>query len=355
MKASDEQTASRVNALREFSLILSGYACFEALYCATKLDLFTLLSASPGLTQREIQNRLKLQAQPARVLLMSCMALKLIYPEGKGFINAPIAEVYLSRKSSKNLIAVIEAHHEIVYRPMFHLHESLKKGRNRGLQVFPGKGQTLYSRLAGFPKQEKIFHQWMKNIGSEIDVERHCFPLIGDRLGQLNHIVDMGGGDGANAKILLKMFPHLQVTIFDHPTVCAMAKKRFRKSPYADRIHFKPGDFFKDALPKGVDGVFFSHIFNIYSAKKNIGLLRKCRQALPRGGSVIVFNSVVLEETEPSISAAHLSMYFMTLATGQGMVHPLADYDGWFNKAGFSKIKKVPMVNYQKAFVIGTK
>jgi hypothetical protein len=44
------------------------------------------------------------------------------------------------------------------------------------------------------------------------------------------------------------------------------------------------------------------------------------------------------DESGP-LTAAHLSLYFHVLATGQGMVYPLKDYQSWFKEAGFGTLR----------------
>jgi hypothetical protein len=39
-----------------------------------------------------------------------------------------------------------------------------------------------------------------------------------------------------------------------------------------------------------------------------------------------------------SLTAAHLSLYFHVLATGEGMVYPVKDYVEWFRDAGFEAL-----------------
>jgi hypothetical protein len=45
---------------------------FQFFTAAVELDLFTLLSGSPGLTREELAERLKLENQPTRILLLGC-------------------------------------------------------------------------------------------------------------------------------------------------------------------------------------------------------------------------------------------------------------------------------------------
>ena len=69
-----------------------GMYFFQFLASAVELDLFTLLSASPGLTREEIAERLELENQPARILLLGCGAVGLLRKEGDRYFNTSGAE-----------------------------------------------------------------------------------------------------------------------------------------------------------------------------------------------------------------------------------------------------------------------
>jgi hypothetical protein len=105
-----------------------------------------------------------------------------------------------------------------------------------------------------------------------------------------------------------------------------------------------------------VDAILFSHIFNIYSPENNRKLVERSHRALRPGGKLIIFNSVSNDNEDGPLGSALLSLYFLTLATGQGMVYTLNDYDPWFRAVGFKKVTKVvfPAPN-NHAFVIGVK
>ena len=64
------------------------------------------------------------------------------------------------------------------------------------------------------------------------------------RWGQVEHVVDVGGGNGTLLRALLAARPHLRGTLFDLPQVVAGAEP-------ADRLAIVAGDLFADPLPRG--------------------------------------------------------------------------------------------------------
>lgn len=59
-----------------------------------------------------------------------------------------------------------------------------------------------------------------------------------------------------------------------------------------------------------------------------------CRKA---GGSLF-FNMMQRDDEKGPLSAAMGAVYFLTLATGEGMIYPRKDYLSWLKAAGFHDI-----------------
>jgi hypothetical protein len=96
-----------------------------------------------------------------RTLLLGCCALNLVIKDnttGK-YRNHWLSERFLVRNKPHSIIPMLDFRHHIVYPAMFHLTESLVKGKPVGLNVFSGSGSTMYERLQKHPKLELIFHK----------------------------------------------------------------------------------------------------------------------------------------------------------------------------------------------------
>jgi ubiquinone/menaquinone biosynthesis C-methylase UbiE len=159
-----------------------------------------------------------------------------------------------------------------------------------------------------------------------------------EELAGAKRLLDIGGGNGTNAFRLAERFPQLHITIFDLPSVCALARKEIAARKLSHRISTISGNFLRDAVPKGFDAILIAHLLTIYSEAKNIKLLSKCHRALPEGGILVNLDDHVDDE-ETNLDAAVLSLYFLVIATGEGMIPPFADYARWFAAAGFGRVR----------------
>jgi SAM-dependent methyltransferase len=235
-----------------------------------------------------------------------------------------------------------------MYRPFFHLTESLRQGRNIGLCDFPGPGDTLYERLSDYPELAHTFYGWMQSL-DPTGVPKPVITALRDS----RHVVDAGGGSASVAIQLAHQLADLRVTIFDIPTARGLAERNVDQAGLSNRIQFLPGNFLNDPLVGDMDSILFAHIFNIYSADTNQMLIQKCADRLPKGGKLVIYNIVSDDNGAGPLDAAFLSLYFHVLATGQGMVYPPKRYEAWFRNAGFESLV-IEMETYQGIF-IGTK
>lgn len=317
-------------------LVMGGHIYFQTLSAAVRLDLFGLLNRHGPLTCTEIARHLEIAEKPARILLLGCTALGLLRKSGAVYSNSLMANRVLLRDVPESIVSIIEWQHHINYRPMHAFYEALSANKNVGLDEFEGDESTLYERLAHYPRLEKIFQAAMQCISVQANKTLVRFVDFS----RVRHLVDVGGGDGTNVTALALEYPHLRATVFDSPSVCRIAEENIRQAGLADRVNTVAGNCFEDPFPEEADCFLFSHFLTIWSEEENCRLLKKAFDALSSGGRVIVFNMMQSNSGTGPLSAAMGSPYFLTLATGKGMLYTWKEYESWMKQAGFSSVKK---------------
>lgn len=319
-----------------FLKIFGGHILFQTLRAAVEFDLFTKLSIHKKLDISGIIKLLNIEKQPARILLLGLVSSGILKKDAKGFYsNTPTAEMALTTHSPRNVISYIKLQHHVMYKGMFHFLDALKTYKNVGLQEFPGDEPTLYQRLGHTPEIKQIFQDAMHELSvhANQDLAEHL------DLSSTKFLIDVGGGDGTNIIELARKFNHLQAAVFDLPAVCPITEKKIKKSEFSDRLSAIPGNCFEDAFPKGADCFLFSHFCTIWSEDKNKLLFRKAYEVLPKGGKVIIFNMMQDNDESGPLSTALGSPYFLTIATGEGMLYTWAEYEKWLRDSGFEKIE----------------
>lgn len=333
-------------------MIIHGATAFELLRTAIEFDLFRQLESSGGMDLAAVATALGVERQPARVLLLGLASLKLLRKEGETYVNMPIVRRSLLPSRSGYLGPLVRIQEKITNPGLVDFAESMRRDTNVGLRHLDGPGTTLYERLTADPALQQVFYD---NMGH---ASRQTFPLVVETFdfSGLRHVADVGGGDGSNGIALAKGHPHLEVTIFDQPTVLDIAARNAADADVAKRVHVWSGDMFADPLPPGIDGVLLCHIFEIWSIERNTRLLRKCYEALPPGGAVLVYNFVSDDDNTGSVSAAFMSVYFLTVASGEGMVYSAQDMEQALNAAGFARVERYDEgVGYRHVLMVGYK
>ncbi|HWU86133.1 MAG TPA: methyltransferase [Kofleriaceae bacterium] len=320
--------------MEAFYRVLGGYTFFQLLHAAVELDLFTLLSQRGPMTHGQIAEALGLEDRATRVLLLGCTVLGLIKLRRGRYRNSLVAARHLSRDSGTNIISMVEWQHAINYRPMFHLADALRANRNEGLAAIEGPGSTLFAKLANHPKLETIFHRAMDEQSDNL---ARSFVEQLDFAGY-RRVADVGGGNGAYLIEIARANPHLQGVVVDLPSVCELAAENIRSSGLADRLGTSPGDCFANELPRDVDCFLFAHFLTLWSEARNQQLLRDAYDALPEGGSVVIYNIMQEDSRSGPLSCAIGSTYFLAIATGESLLWTWQEYCDWLTRAGFHKI-----------------
>lgn len=322
-----------LDELQKMKRLMFGFAAFQAYVAAAKLNLFGVLADKPGLDKAELAKVLGVSEHPARVLLLACCTYGLIERRDGLYYNSNMAELFLTPKSLFNILAFTKYCDVVQYKAFQFLAESLKSESNLGVQTLPGSGDSLYKRLAESPELERIFQDGMapKN--------RDARELLFDsgEFREVRHLLDVGGGPGLIASLLKIEFPQLAITLFDLPSVCERAAAVFEERGLTGLVT-QPGDFFRDPFPKGVDGILFSHLLEIFSEEKILSLLTKAFDALPKNGRLFIYGMACDDDESGGDMAAWGSLYFYVLASGEGMMYPVADYRTWLKAVGFSSV-----------------
>lgn len=320
----------------ELALIAGGHTAFQLLWAGVNLGVFETLANQPESNFSDITQAIGIEEQPSRILLTGLATLRLIVKEGSNYRNSSIVQELLTRTSPNNMIDVLGWQHHIVYPAEIDFIDSLKSNKNVGLRHFPGDEDNLYQRIAHKPELEKVFHDAMSSLS------RSANQLLAEKVdfSATQHLVDAGGGDGTNAITLARANPHLSLTIFDAPSVCELARKNISTANLSDRIGTHEGNFFVTDFPGSIDGIIYSHMLTIWSPEKNISLLKRSYEALPEGGKLFIFNMMANDNGVGPMATALGSPYFLTIATGEGMLYSWQDYEDFLAQAGFKQTER---------------
>jgi hypothetical protein len=119
-----------------------------------------------------------------------------------------------------------------------------------------------------------------------------------------------------------------------------------------ERVTFAGGSFFTDALPKA-DVVLMGHILHDWNLETKKMLLKKSYDALPPGGAVVVYESIIDDDRSQNAFGLMMSLN-MLVETDGGFDYTGADCIGWMKEAGFRDMRVEHLVG-PDSMVVGIK
>ncbi|MFC5186253.1 methyltransferase [Actinomadura harenae] len=147
-------------------------------------------------------------------------------------------------------------------------------------------GQSMWDDLVDSPALAGSFDAFMSFKTTTNAPALASSPLWS----RLNHVIDIGGGDGTLALALLAEHPVLRVTVLEQPGPAATASAAVASRGLADRADVLVGSFF-DPLPAGADGYILNDVLHNWNAEATTAILRRCADAAGATGSVFVIES----------------------------------------------------------------
>lgn len=210
---------------------------------------------------------------------------------------------------------------EAFQAPWYHLSNSVLDG---GRAFEHAHGMHLWSFANQHPDFNKLFNDAMASIS---DILMSCLLKHYDGFGNIETIVDVGGGVGTVASRIVARYPSIKAINFDLPHVVATAAS----CPGVTHI---AGDMFQTIPP--ADAAFMKLILHSWDDKECIEILQNCRKAIPDTGKVIIVDALL----KPGNAFSHLRMAFdllmMTLAPG-GKERTQQEWETLLQRAGFPR------------------
>ena len=114
-------------------------------------------------------------------------------------------------------------------------------------------------------------------------------------------IADVGGGTGAMLAEVLRAHPNLRGILVDRPITVDRSTEIFEAAGVAERVTLAAQSFF-DPLPPGADVYLLRGILNDWPDREALAILRRCADALPPAGCVVVLKSVSPDDTPKDIT-----------------------------------------------------
>jgi SAM-dependent methyltransferase len=298
--------------IAELGKLWKGFWSSRVLLTANNLRVFDCLEKPK--TTEEVAYLIAADVRATEILLNALTGLKLLRKTSGKFRNSAVAKRFLMRESPYYQGDIIR-HADTLWQNWSHLDDVVRTG------MPARKAQNHESFIRGM--HDNAVFRAGKVIGR-----------IG--LKGVRHALDLGGGPGTYSIELARK--GISVTLFDLPETIPISRDIVERAGM-DGITFKAGDFFADDIGSGYDLILISQVLHSFSAKDNLIIVKKCKEALRTGGQIVIHEFLIAD----SLAAPEHSALFsvnMLVNTGGGRCYSPREIMGWLSEAGFGKLSR---------------
>ena len=316
----------------------------KTLLTAVEIELFTDLAKHPR-DLASVQGRMGLHPRGARDFLDALVALGFLQREDGIYRNTPEADLFLDKAKPSYIGGILEMANHRLFRFWGDLTTAVRTGESQNESK---GGHDPFQALYADPAKLREFLRAMSGVsrGANVTIAQK-FPWA-----NYKSCADIGTAQGDLVTQITLANAHLSGIGFDLPEVGPVFEEYIAANGLAERVSFAGGSFFTDELPKA-DVLLFGHILHDWDLETKLMLLRKAHAALPEGGAVIVYDSIIDDDRKQNAFGLLMSLN-MLIETPGGFDYTGADCIGWMQQTGFKDCRVEHLVG-PDSMVIGIK
>ena len=317
-----------------------AYAGSKALVSAVELGLFTTLADGPQ-TGAALQAKLGLQPRGIADWLDALVSLGMLERDGGRYANTAATGLYLDRAKPTYVGGMVVG----MAADTSHW-DSLTAALRTGRPQIEGDDDYL-----GQYRDPALFTEFMHSMTG---LSMGAAQAIAERFPWQRYrtVIDVGAAEGCVPVQLALRHPQLTGGGFDLPPVRPAFEDYVNAHGLADRLRFYPGDFFADPLPPA-EVLVMGHVLHNWSLEQKLELLGKAYRALPDGGALIVYESLIDDDRRTNTFGLLLSVA-MLLVTHDGFGYTGAQCRSWMSDIGFRDSYVQPLVG-PDSMIVGLK
>jgi len=317
---------ARAKAAALFDLS-AGFIYAQTALAFVQLDLPRRLLAGP-LSAEEVSRLGDMPVDSAERLLKASAALSLserrsggrwgLGEQGAALLGAPGVEAMIR-------------HHPLLYVDLQDPLALLRRGGGGGaLSGYWPYAEGQETQAAAVLAYSELMAASQAMVAEQV---LNAWPITGRR-----RLLDVGGGHGAFVRAVHARAPQVRLGLFDLPAVAEQARARL----VADGLDVEvvAGSFFDDPLPVGADVISLIRILHDHDDGPVMTLLRRVRNALPPGGTLLIGEPMAGPGGAPKVGDAYFGFYL--LAMGSGRARTVAELRGMLIESGFRNVRRRP-------------
>jgi O-methyltransferase domain/Dimerisation domain len=317
----------------------------KTLLSAVEMELFTELAKHPE-PLPELSARLGLHPRSAHDFLDALVSLNFLERRDGIYYNTPSTDLFLDKRKPSYIGGILEMANHRLYPFWANLTTALRTGLPQN-EASNGDADP-FTALYADPERLRGFLKSMTGIsrGANMTIAKQ-FPWA-----DYKSAVDVGTAQGDLISQVALANPHIAGTGFDLPAVGPIFEDYVASNGLNGRVRFSPGSFFDAPIPNA-DVVMMGHILHDWDLPTKRMLIRKAHEALPIGGALVVYESIIDDDRSKNTFGLLMSLN-MLIETPGGFDYTGADCTTWMQEAGFHSTRVEHLVG-PDSMVIGIK
>ncbi|HET7100422.1 MAG TPA: methyltransferase [Terriglobia bacterium] len=306
-----------------------GFWGSKTLLSAVELGIFTHLAQGP-LNCDELAQAAGVHRRSARDFFDALVAMGMLDRHDGRYSNTHESSIFLDKNKPSYIGGMLEMANSRLYRHWGGLTEGLRTGLPQNETKGSGS-ENAFNALYSNPERLRNFLSAMTGISipAAAAIARK-FPW-----NKYQTFVDVGTAQGGLPTQVALANDHVTGKGFDLPIVQPIFEEYIHSFGLHQRLRFQAGNFFEDPLPEA-EVLVMGHILHDWNLEEKMMLLSKAVQALPKGGSLIVYESLIDDDRRQNAFGLLASLN-MLIETPGGFDYTGADCCGWMKKAGFTE------------------
>jgi len=305
-------------------------------FAACNLGVFEELGKGPA-SARELAQRLGFHEEAGHRLMVGLCQLGLLTRGADRFANTAVAE-YLTSAALVPLMPLL-MWGTLFYQAWGNLDSAVRECSPRWLQTFGATQQETFANLYKDPAALRRFCGLMsaysipqgKLLAEAFDFTRHgC-------------VLDVAGGPGGLIIEVGKRYDHIRGIVLDLPPVCDLADEAIVAAGLKERFVSRHADLFEGPYPGGADVVTLSWVLHDWNDEHCRQILRHCHAALPRGGTLLITESVLNPDHSGTSFAILMSLHMLLFCEPGASERTEAEYTELLESTGFRVERLVRM------------
>ncbi|GAA3702852.1 methyltransferase [Nonomuraea antimicrobica] len=306
-----------------------AYWAAKVLLSAVELGLFKRLGRGPA-AGADIMRDCGIHPRTGGDFLDALVGLGYLEREGDVYANAPATARFFAEgpDSLDGLMRLLNSHFPV----WAELTGQLRDGGHRAVQ------SRDFKKFYEYPASVERFMAMMDAASAEIGP---ALALAHDWAAR-GSFVDLGGARGNVAASVVRVHPHLQAGVADLPAVEDAFGRHMDRLGLTGKVRFHALDFFTDPLPEA-EVMVLGHVLHDWNAEQCVKLLRRVHEALPPGGRVLIYDSMIDDERrDPDRLLLSINM---KLITPGGTGYTPGQARSWLAEAGFAESAATPLTD----------